>query len=64
LSHKDELLTALTQGLDQFVFQNMPYHVNNDAVDNIESLLELNIINRSKKLELPKNHTMLLPSHI
>jgi len=29
LSHEDELLTVLTQGLDQFVFQDMPYHINN-----------------------------------
>jgi len=39
LSPEDELLTVLTQGLDQFVFHNTPYHVNNELVGSIESLL-------------------------
>ena len=35
LSHDDELLTVLTRGLDQFVFNNVPYHINNELVGNI-----------------------------
>jgi len=44
--------------------QNVPYRVDDDVVDNIESLLELHIINRPTKLGLLKSHTKLLPSCI
>jgi len=30
LSHDDGLLTLLAQGLDQFVFNNVSYHINNE----------------------------------
>jgi len=43
LSHEDELLIVLTKGLDQFVFHNAPYHVNDELVGNIDSLLELHV---------------------
>jgi len=64
LSHDDELLTVLTQGLDQFVFQNMPYHINNELVGSIESLLQLHVVDRPRKLELPESHMKMIPSHI
>ena len=43
LSHDDELLTVLTQGLDQFVFNNVRYHINNELVGSIQSLLQLHV---------------------
>ena len=33
LSYKDELLIVLTPGLNQFVFQSVPCHVDSDVVD-------------------------------
>ena len=48
LSHKDELLNHAYLGLDQFVFQNVSYHVDDEVVDSIEPLLELHTINRPK----------------
>ena len=64
LSHDDELLTILTQGLDQFVFHNVSYHINNELVGSIESLLQLHIVDRPRKLELLESHTKMLPSRI
>jgi len=63
-SYEDESLTVLTQGLDKFVFQNVPYHINKELVGNIESLLQLHIVDRLRKLELPKSHMKMLPSRI
>ena len=62
--HEDELLTVLTQGLDQFVFQNVPYHINNELLVSIESSLQLHVVDKHRKRELPKSHTKMLPSHI
>jgi len=64
LSHEDELLTTLTQGLDQFVFHNVSYHVNGELVGNMDSLLQLHVTNRPWKLEMPKSQTKMLPSRI
>ena len=46
------------------MFPHVSYHVDNELVDNIESLLELDVIDRPKKLELPESHAKLLPSCI
>jgi len=64
LSHLDELLTILTQGLDQFVFHNVPYHINNALVGNTKLLLQLHVVNRPQKLEMPESRTKMLPSVI
>jgi len=64
LSHKDELLTVPTQGFDQFVFHNVPYQINNELVGNIESLLQLHVVNRPQKLEMSKSQTKILLSHV
>jgi len=64
LSHENELLTILTQGLDQFVFQNVPYHINNELVGSMESLLQLHAVDKPRKLEFPESHMKLLPSRI
>ena len=63
-SHEDELLTVLAQGLDQFVFQNVPCHVNNELVGNIESSLQLHVVDRPRKLKFPESHMKMLPSRI
>jgi len=60
LSHDDELLTVLTQGLDQFVFHNTPYYINDELVGNMESLLQLHVVDRPRKLELPESHMKML----
>jgi len=64
LSYEDELLTVLTQGLDKFVFQNMPYHINDELVHNVESLLQMHVVNRPQKLEISESQTNMLPSCI
>jgi len=64
LFHDDELLTVLIQGLDQFVFHNMPYHINNELVVSIESLLKLHVVDRPRKLELPESHMKMPLSRI
>jgi len=64
LSHEDELLIVMTQGLDQFVFHNVPYHVNDELVGNIDSLLQLHVAYRPRKLEMPESQTKMLPSRL
>jgi len=54
----------LTQGSDKFAFQDMPYHLDDELVDNIKSLLELHALDSPRKLELLESHTKLLPYHI
>jgi len=46
------------------VFQNVPYHVGKELIDSVESLLQLHVANKPRKLKLPKSHTKLLPSRI
>ena len=46
------------------MFQNVPYHINNELVGSIESLLQLHVVDKPRKLELPESHTMMLPSRI
>ena len=46
------------------MFQNVPYHINNGLVGSIESLLQLHVVNRPRKLELLESHTKMLPSGI
>jgi len=43
------------------VFQSVPYDVANESVDNMESSLELHVIDRPRKLDLCKSHIKLLP---
>ena len=64
MSYEDELFTVLTKRLDHAEFQRVPYQVNNNLVDVIGSLFHLQVHNRPNKLELPENHTKLLPSSI
>jgi len=46
------------------VFHNVPYHINDDLVGSIESMLQLHVADRPRKLELPESHAKMLPSHI
>jgi len=64
LSHDDELLTILAQGLDQFVFHSVPYHINDELVGSIKSLMQLHVVDRPRKLELPESQAKMLPSCI
>ena len=53
-SYDDELIIVLTQGFDHLVFNSVLYHVNNDVIDAIGYMLQLQVIDKSKNLELPK----------
>ena len=45
-------------------FKMCLYYINNELVSNIESSLELHIVNRPKTLEMPESHIKMLPSFI
>ena len=64
LFHEDEVLTVLIRGEDEFLFHNVSYHINDELVGSIESLIQLPVVDRPRKLELLESHTKMLPSRI
>ena len=64
MSREYEFVTVFTRGLDQFVFQTIPYCVTNELVNPMESLLELHAIQRPGKVKLLESHKKMLPSRI
>jgi len=46
------------------VFYNVPYYISDELVGSMESLLQLYVVDRPRKLELPESYTKMIPSCI